>query len=75
MLLLAVKERESTKIDGLARVGWSGEAVAFCPGCKALQTVWINGDKLIPTRKFTQERDEIYHDCGSSRPCRLYVSW
>jgi hypothetical protein len=72
MPLLVVKERESAKISVLAPGGWSGEAMAFCPRCKALQTIWINGNKLMPTRKFTQERNEIYHDCGSNQPCRLY---
>jgi hypothetical protein len=72
MASLAVKERRTSKISMLAPGGWSGEAVAFCPGCKAFQTVWINSDKLLPTRKFTQERNEIYHDCGSNQPCRLY---
>ncbi len=72
MPLLTVKESQSCNIGELAYVTWSGEAVAFCPGCKALQTVWINSDKLIPTRKFFQEGSQIYHDCGSSQPCHLY---
>lgn len=53
----------------------SGEAVAFCPQCKAFQTVWINDNKLMPTRKFFQEGSLIYHDCGSVQPCRVYYSW
>jgi hypothetical protein len=72
MTLLAAKERGASKISMLATGRWSGEVAAFCPGCKALQTVWINSDKLMPTRKFTQERNEVYHDCGSNQPCRLY---
>ena len=72
MPLLTVKEREAYNIEQFAHVVWSEEALAFCPGCKAFQTVWISGNKLMPTRKFTQEGNEIYHDCGSSQPCRLY---
>lgn len=72
MPLLTVKEREASNIEELSGVAWSGEAVAFCPQCKALQTIWISDDKLMPTRKFFQVGNHIYHDCGSSQPCRLY---
>jgi hypothetical protein len=76
MTLLAVKKRRPYSVNELTHHGaWSGEVVAFCPQCKALQTVWISDDKLVPTRKFTQEGKDIYHDCGSSQPCRLYISW
>ncbi len=75
MPLLAAKEGRSSNINELVRDAWSGEVVAFCPQCKVLQTVWINNDKLTLTRKFTQEGGQIYHDCGSSQPCRLYHSW
>ena len=50
------------------------EAVAFCPRCKALLVLWFSGDKLMPTRRFSQDGREVYHDCGSSQPCRLYHS-
>lgn len=74
MVLLAVKEDRSSNIQKAEYGVWSGEAVAVCPQCKALQTVWIDGNTLMPTRKFIQEGSRIYHDCGSRRPCRLYVS-
>ena len=48
------------------------EAMAFCPQCKALQTVWLNGGELMPTRKFIQVGKNVYHNCGSRQPCRLY---
>ncbi len=54
---------------------WTGEVMAFCPQCKALQAVWINGVTLMPNRKFSQIGSQIYHECGASRPCRLYNSW
>ena len=50
----------------------TGEAIAFCPKCKALQTVLIDKNKLMMTRKFYQKDKLIYHDCGSTEPCRLY---
>ncbi len=75
MVLLDVKEREisdSRKADcGVV----SGEITAFCPQCKALQTVCIEDDTLVPTRRFFQAGSRIYHDCGSSQPCRLYAGW
>jgi hypothetical protein len=50
----------------------SEEVMVFCPSCKALQTVWLNGDTLLPTVKFTQSGNHIYHNCGSALPCRLF---
>ena len=52
--------------------GWIGELIAFCPQCKDIQTVWINQNGMIPTRKFIQKEDQIYHDCGTGQACRLY---
>ncbi len=75
MTLQAIKERRPHNINELTNNAWSGEAMAFCPSCKAFQTVWLSGDKLMPTRKFFQEGNLIYHDCGSNLPCRLYISW
>jgi hypothetical protein len=75
MVLLVIKEERSSNIQKAKYGIWSGEAMAFCPQCKALQTVWISDDKLMPTRKFFQEGSQVYHDCGSSQPCRLYHSW
>lgn len=51
----------------------SNELIAFCPKCKILETLWITKEGLTPTRKFSQDGDQIYHDCGSSEPCRLYA--
>ncbi len=48
------------------------EMVAFCPKCKTLETLWFSRDRLMPTVKFYQQDNRIYHDCGSSEPCRLY---
>jgi hypothetical protein len=50
------------------------EAMAYCPNCKALQTVWLSGSMLMPTRKFYQIDGHIYHDCGSGQSCRLYLN-
>jgi hypothetical protein len=48
------------------------EVVAMCPKCKTLETLWLTEDGLLKTRKFSQEDSKIYHDCGSSEPCRLF---
>jgi len=58
-------DRFESKID---------EVMAFCPVCKAFETVYLNNDKLIQNRKFTQFGSHIYHDCGSNYPCRLYMT-
>jgi len=75
MVMLAVKEETPNAVRKNGHDLWSGEVMAFCPQCKAFQTVWIDGDTLTPTRKFVQEGGQIYHDCGSNQPCRLYHSW
>lgn len=50
------------------------EVMAFCPACKAFETVYLNNGKLNQNRKFTQFGSHIYHDCGSSVPYRLYMT-
>ena len=52
----------------------SNEVMALCPTCKAFQTIWFTNGVLNQTRKFIQNGNHIYHDCGSSEPCSLYVS-
>ncbi len=70
-----VKERQPSMIveEAIASV-LSGEVLAFCPMCKAFQTVWFTDGRLTETRKFSQYGDDVYHDCGSHKPCRLYRS-
>jgi hypothetical protein len=75
MSALAVRETETIMTGKIVGNMWTGEMTVFCPHCKAFQTVWLDGSKLMPTRKFIQERGKIYHDCGSMEPCRLYPSW
>jgi hypothetical protein len=48
------------------------ELVVFCPACKAIQTVYFTLEMMMPTRKFRQENGQVYHDCGSTLPCRVY---
>ncbi len=72
MTLLSVRE---IRPSGFKRVSFPvepREMMAFCPGCKAIQTIWLDGDRLMLTRKFTQVGNKIYHNCSSGQPCRLY---
>ena len=48
------------------------ELVVFCPGCKTLVTLWFNNSGLMPSRKFIQQGEQVFHDCGTPEPCRLY---
>ncbi len=73
MTLVAVKDDPNTILKANGR-GWSGDVVAFCPRCKAMQTVHIDGSTLTPTRKFNQVGNRIFHDCGATLPCRLYYN-
>ena len=67
-----VKERQpSIAGDDISNVA-SGEVMALCPGCKAFQSLGIADGRLINTRKFRQDGNQIYHDCASAKPCHLY---
>ncbi len=59
--------RALLKVDAPAR-----EVVAFCPKCKALETLTYGREGIVPTSKFTQRGSAVYHGCGSEIPCRLY---
>lgn len=48
------------------------ELVAFCPSCFAMETLYFTDEGLLPTRKFHQEGNKVYHCPGQS--CRLYRS-
>lgn len=48
------------------------ELIVFCPKCKTLETLCFAEDTLIRTPKFRQLAGRIYHDCGTTDPCRLY---
>jgi hypothetical protein len=48
------------------------EVSAYCPRCKTFETLWFNGGVMIHTRKFTQNGEQVYHDCNTEEPCRLF---
>jgi len=75
MSMTAIKTETLSDIRLEKRGSESREVVALCPQCKAMQTIWINSGGLMPTRKFFQRGETIFHDCGSILPCRLYASW
>jgi hypothetical protein len=73
-VMVNLRGKSSIRIQPEIGNALSEEAVAFCPACKALQTVWLNDNRLMPTRKFRQIGNRVYHDCGSNQPCRLYLT-
>ena len=50
------------------------DVMAQCPRCHTLETLQFAGSILAPCRRFSQRDGLVYHDCGSSLPCRLYGS-
>jgi hypothetical protein len=74
MMSTLVQERKNVSVREANDASRVEEVMAFCPRCKALQTVWLNGDTLKPTLKFIQVGSHIYHNCGATQPCRLYFS-
>ena len=77
MSIVVAKRRKAgvTKEVEKSTMAGTGELVAFCPKCKTLETLWFTGDVLVQTQKFSQKDARVYHDCGSSEPCRLFPSW
>ena len=52
----------------------SKEVMAFCPSCKAFETIWFSNGSLNQTRKFKQSGNHIYHGCGTNKPCKLHLT-
>ena len=75
MTMIAVKEEKVASVREKKYATEPEEVMAFCPGCKAFQTVWLDGNRLMSTRRFTQEGRQVYHNCGAEQPCHLYYSW
>ncbi len=50
----------------------SREVVAYCPRCKAIETLTCTDEGIVPTSRFTVKAGTVYHACGSDIPCRLY---
>jgi hypothetical protein len=70
-MVLAAFKASTAPVRGAA-IKRTGELMVFCPWCKSFDTVWFDDGTLMSPRKFRQEGDRVYHDCGSDRPCRLY---
>jgi hypothetical protein len=64
--------------NDVAKANWvvdGGEirdVVVLCPRCKTMETISLNDKGIVPTRRFTQTADAVFHACGSNLPCRLY---
>jgi hypothetical protein len=50
------------------------ELVASCPKCKTFETLYFEGEVMVPTKSFRQNGDsKVYHICpGPDVPCRLF---
>ena len=60
-----------------SRGGGVQEVIAFCPECKAVETVLFKRNVMVPTKRFRQGHDRrIYHDCNDciQVPCRLFTT-
>jgi hypothetical protein len=48
------------------------ELLAYCPRCKALEVLRFTPEGLVPTSKFIQRENQVYHNCNAAIPCRLH---
>lgn len=74
-MVLALAQRPQTRSLNRTAVRFFpdvNELLAFCPGCKTLETLWFNNGWLMQTRKFNQRGEQVFHDCGTAQPCRLF---
>ena len=52
------------------------ELVVSCPRCLTFEILWVRDGKMEATRRFTQRKGRVYHDCGSKKPCLLFpATW
>ncbi|MBI4303682.1 MAG: hypothetical protein HY665_05040 [Chloroflexi bacterium] len=72
MTVLLTQQETRSKAAMPSRPTRVKELAALCPRCHAFETLPFIGDGLVQTRKFVQVGNQIYHDCGSNEPCRLY---
>jgi hypothetical protein len=72
MVTTSLPQQKIAPASEIVPANLTDEVLAFCPRCKAFQTVWFKQGKLVQTRKFNQLDNHIYHDCGASNPCRIY---
>jgi hypothetical protein len=72
MVSIAVKERRIHRTGKEQEENLSGDFVAFCPGCKAFETISLDNAVLTPTAKYSQKGDRVFHSCGSEKPVRVY---
>ena len=70
-----LSHRRKKHYEAMLRVddGFPEELLIFCPACKALDVIRFDRQTPIPTRKFAQRAGRVYHDCGSTEPCRLHM--
>ncbi len=74
---VTVAEREKSGVlkgTELNALEITHELMAFCPGYRTLETLAFTKKGPLPTRKFCQLGNSIYHNCGAGKPCRLYRS-
>ena len=48
------------------------DVLAQCPKCKTVETLQFVEGRLMRCRKFFEVDGKVYHDCGSTLPCRLH---
>jgi len=70
----SVTQRRKGNTD---KINWlddapSTELMAFCPGCKALETLSFGSRGMMRTSRFALKDGKVYHHCHSGVPCRLY---
>ena len=65
-------EREISERSQIFPASFTDEIVALCPKCKTMETMAFANGHLLENRKFFQIDQDVFHDCGSAKPCHFY---
>ncbi len=48
------------------------EFLVVCPKCKTIETLVYMDGHVLTNHRFVETDSGVYHNCGSSSPCRFY---
>jgi hypothetical protein len=48
------------------------EFIGQCPKCKDFRTIFVIHGEIECDRAYATKNGKIYHNCGTSLPCRLF---
>lgn len=72
MAATSVHKAVSKEFSTITPESAAQEVLVVCPHCKTMETILFSDGHFYTNRKFTETETGLYHDCGSTQPCRFY---